>query len=105
MRYQSIKIDNFRCYKKKAELIFPENNKLFIIHAKNGAGKTSLLYAFRFCLYGRTKKQGKDQYVPIVELINDDNKQRSMGGQYWVKFEYEGEDYIVKEKLKIKYRS
>ena len=24
MRYQSIKIDNFRCYKKKAELIFPK---------------------------------------------------------------------------------
>ena len=103
MRYQSIKIDNFRCYKKKAELIFPENNKLFIIHAKNGAGKTSLLYAFRFCLYGRTKKQGKDQYVPIVELINDDNKAKGQWeANIELKFEYEGEDYIVKRKIKNK---
>ena len=103
MRYQSIKIDNFRCYKKKAELIFPENNKLFIIHAKNGAGKTSLLYAFRFCLYGRTKKQGKDQYVPIVELINDDNKAKGQWeANIELKFEYEGEDYIVKRKVKNK---
>jgi len=101
MRYLELKIDNFLCYKNKQTLTFPEENQLFIIHGKNGSGKSSLLHAFRFCMYGRTKIQGSDEYKPIASLINDANKTKgNWSSTIELKFSDEDINYKIKRKIK-----
>lgn len=53
MRFDSIDIENYRQY-KSLHITFPEKsgNDLHIIVASNGVGKTNLLNAINWCLYG-----------------------------------------------------
>ena len=53
MRINSVKMHNFRQY-KDLELSFPKKKDcdLHFILAENGIGKTTLLNAINWCLYG-----------------------------------------------------
>lgn len=53
MRFDSIDIENYRQY-KSLHITFPEKcgNDLHVIVASNGVGKTNLLNAINWCLYG-----------------------------------------------------
>ncbi len=105
MRYKSIKISNFLVYDKEQKIEFPEKGNLFLVHGLNGSGKSSILHAFRFGLYGRTKRQsGLREYVPIKELIN---KNKTSGKKRWealieIKFNHENTDYKLTRKIKNK---
>ena len=62
MRYQSIKIDNFRCYKKKAELIF-RNNKLFISMQKMVQERQAFFMLLGFaCMVEQKNKEKINMY-------------------------------------------
>lgn len=60
MIFESIKLQNFRQYKEPVAIDFsnPENSgkNITLIIADNGVGKTTLLQAFRYCLYGQNSK-------------------------------------------------
>lgn len=61
MRFQSISIKNYRQY-RGLELEFrPGAHDLQVIIADNGVGKTNLLNAFTWCLYGVEPHLGKSQ--------------------------------------------
>ena len=53
MRISSVEIINFRQY-KELKLDFPKNgtHDLHVICADNGVGKTNILNAISWCLYG-----------------------------------------------------
>lgn len=53
MRLISVKTENFRQY-KDLEVTFPRSGEfdIHIIEASNGVGKTNLLNAINWCLYG-----------------------------------------------------
>lgn len=54
MQLLNIKIRNFRQYKDvDLELAYGEGNKLTVILGENGYGKTTLIRAFVWCLYGK----------------------------------------------------
>ncbi len=63
MRFTKIEIDNFRPYKGKHGIDFeftnPDSN-IYVILGRNGTGKTSILNAIHWCLYGleSEKKEG-----------------------------------------------
>ena len=57
MKLNSIRIENFRQFYGKQSLEFARldsQNNVTLIHGFNGAGKTALLNAFIWCLFGKT---------------------------------------------------
>lgn len=70
MRFTSIEIKNFRQY-KSLELNFPKrtDHDLHIIIADNGIGKTNILNAITWCLYGEEPHLGNSsKSLPKVNL-------------------------------------
>lgn len=69
MRIESIEIQNFRQY-QHAELKFPRNPKagdIHIILGENGEGKTNILNAITWCLYGEETHLGdKNTALPLI---------------------------------------
>ena len=67
--FKKLTLENFGPYVGVQELIFPSNNGIIIIRAKNGRGKTTILNAMRFVLFGSIKKAGM-QTVDLAEYLN-----------------------------------
>jgi DNA sulfur modification protein DndD len=66
MRFTRIKIENFRQH-KSVELAFDEDRGMFVVvKGKMGAGKTNLLNAFTWCLYGEVD----DKKLANPEILN-----------------------------------
>ena len=70
MKFLRLEIENFRQYKDKITINFSTGNErnVNILQGKNGAGKTNLMNALTWCLYGKeenlTKYSGKR--LPIM---------------------------------------
>lgn len=66
MRFASVKMSNYRQY-KSLEFQFPKqgDNDIHAIIASNGVGKTNLLNAINWCLYG------KEPHADITETDVD----------------------------------
>ena len=71
MRITNIDIKNYRQY-QSLSLVFPESNDcdLHIIIAQNGVGKTNLLNAITWCLYGSEPHLGDDTESLGLPKIN-----------------------------------
>jgi len=71
MKIDFIKLENYRQYKdEKIEFPLLENQNLMVIQGVNGAGKTNLLNAITWCLYGKEKHlEGKYEGFPLVNKI------------------------------------
>ena len=56
MKLISISLNNFRQFYGPQEITISQksNQRITIIHGENGSGKTALLNAFKWVLYGRT---------------------------------------------------
>ncbi|WP_417690249.1 AAA family ATPase [Pseudidiomarina sp.] len=65
MKIESLKIENFRQFWKPITLTFStnEDKNVTVIHGANGAGKTSLLNAFKWCFYGETDFDTENEFI------------------------------------------
>lgn len=56
MKIRRLSLENFRQFFGSHDVDFSvdENQNVTVVHGENGAGKTSLLNAFKWCFYGRT---------------------------------------------------
>ena len=70
MRIESLFFNNFRQFKNaKVQLTKNIENDLHILIGKNGTGKTNILNAINWCLYGEEPHLSKDsQQLPILNL-------------------------------------
>jgi DNA sulfur modification protein DndD len=72
MLLKRIGIENFGPYLGKQEILLKgEEDELVLVHGENMAGKTSLLNAVRWCLYGKAKDRGGGT-MATADLVNTD---------------------------------
>jgi DNA sulfur modification protein DndD len=62
MRLEQLVVENFRQFKGRQEIIFADqrSRNVTIVHAENGFGKTTLLKALMWALYGQSGLNGAD---------------------------------------------
>lgn len=84
MRFKLLSIENYKSFQTKTDITFPMGmgrNAIFLIGGMNGAGKSSILEAITYCLYGcksdeifrsinRKEKAKQNTYVAF-ELVMD----------------------------------
>jgi DNA repair exonuclease SbcCD ATPase subunit len=88
---KTLTIKNFRSYPNK-ELVFNfDNDILTIINGKNGSGKTTILYAILFVIYGKINSKIKQE-----DVINDINEQNTL---VTLTFNKNGNEYMIKRGL------
>jgi len=72
MRIEKIALNNYRQFKKieiSLDLNKKQSNNLHVIIGTNGTGKTNILNAINWCLYGDEPHLSKDsQLLPIINL-------------------------------------
>ncbi|HPY90850.1 MAG TPA: AAA family ATPase, partial [Lentisphaeria bacterium] len=55
MKFRKLTIENYKSFQFATEIRFPvgeDGRSVFLIGGMNGAGKTSIMEAVNFCLYG-----------------------------------------------------
>lgn len=98
MRLISLEIKNFMPYKGSLKLEFPNDPKLnvMIVFGNNERGKTSLLNAIRWAIYGNAKGRHLKE-IPLHELLN---KEASFENDWTleanIKFEADGHNYDLR---------
>jgi len=106
MKIDFIKLENYRQYKdEKIEFPLLENQNLMVIQGVNGAGKTNLLNAITWCLYGKEKHlEEKYEGFPIVNKITlnelEPGKKCNVGVLIQMK-DQEGKKMIIGRSLKF----
>jgi DNA sulfur modification protein DndD len=94
MKIEKIMMKNFRQFYDLHELEFSTDNKknITIIHAENGVGKTTILNAVLWAMYGETTNrfEQKDSIINFTAV-----KEGAKGAFVEVYFEHEDEDYLV----------
>jgi DNA sulfur modification protein DndD len=80
MKFRKLTIENYKSFQFPTEIIFPmgeDGRSIFLIGGMNGAGKTSIMEAVTYCLYG-----GKTE-----EIFRNINRREKAKGNANVAFE------------------
>ncbi len=93
LKFKKLFLKNFGPYKGEQTIVFPSEDGVIIIYGENGRGKTSLLNAIRYALFGKViGRSSREQKLPLVG-----NWESATEGEYGFKviltFEYEGHEY------------
>jgi len=97
MKIKRLILRNFRQFFDECQIdfSFDDERKVTLIHAENGVGKTTILYAIHWCLY----KQGIE--TSEGEIIPHEAIRRNLSGfesSVTVRLEYDGKDYDVERR-------
>ncbi|MBX9941788.1 MAG: AAA family ATPase [Candidatus Obscuribacterales bacterium] len=93
LRITKVEISNFGPYKELETIEFPAQNGVTVVYGENMQGKTSLLNAIRYALYGKVLGRGS-KIQPFHKYSNEESAQE---GRYGFKvtlyFQCEGHNY------------
>ncbi|MFR3048358.1 MAG: AAA family ATPase [Enterococcus faecium] len=109
MKFKKIKFENYRCF-LDGEITFEEHDgkNINLIIGTNGAGKTELLFAFWWVLYGFNFKALKNKEATPYSLNSSIYKEIQSGAResatctVEVEIEEAGVTYIVERKAEFK---
>jgi len=100
MRLKRIELNNFRPYYGSVALDFPDEREgeLFLVHGLNGYGKTSLLLAMQWALYGEGGRR------ELYDHVNSRAREQSrLNMSVAIEFDHEGEGFrLIREALPIR---
>ncbi len=94
MKFIKLTIENYKSFQFATEILFPvsgDGRSIFLIGGMNGAGKTSIMEAINYCLYG----------AKVDEIFRNINRREKSKGNANVTFELviemdDGSELIVK---------
>jgi len=88
--FKKLEIQNFRIYGGKQEIIFStdKNKHVTLVHAENSTGKTTMLNAIKWCLYGKA-----DEFTDQKSLVNDRSGKTSCSVR--LNFSFDNVDYTA----------
>ncbi|MFB0563387.1 MAG: AAA family ATPase [Candidatus Lokiarchaeia archaeon] len=99
MNIQSVAIKNFRSYGEGEQAFDVSNYPMVVITGDNGSGKSSIIEAVLFCLFGDTSiTKGKGE-IKKSELLNDKTKSDAVVS---LTFELNGRIYKIERTLRRK---
>ncbi len=80
MKFRKLMIENYKSFQFPTEIVFPmseDGRSIFLIGGMNGAGKTSIMEAINYCLYG----------AKLDEIFRNINRREKAKGNAQVSFE------------------
>ncbi|MBU2547622.1 MAG: DNA sulfur modification protein DndD [Proteobacteria bacterium] len=80
MKFRKLTVENYKSFQFATEIRFPvgdDNRSIFLVGGMNGAGKTSIMEAINFCLYG----------AKADEIFRNINRREKTRGNANVSFE------------------
>ncbi|KKN14113.1 hypothetical protein LCGC14_0999420, partial [marine sediment metagenome] len=104
MRILRLKLKNFRQFYGECELEFlsDDTSRITVIHGENGSGKTSLLNAFKWVLYGKTDFDTGEQTILNELALSEIALGAVTELSLELEFEHEGSTYTVHRKQEFK---
>lgn len=107
MKLERLVIRNFRQFKGEQEIIFTDHREknVTLIHAENGFGKTTLLNAILWALYGHKGLtpdfEGKDQLIHNGMAHSYRNKPSELEAMVHLTFSHDGARYMLSRALNL----
>jgi DNA sulfur modification protein DndD len=98
MKIRRLSLENFRQFYGAHAIDFSIDDIqcVTVIHGENGAGKTSLLNAFKWCFYGRTDFDTGERNILNEHAIAIANSDERIPLLVEVGFEHDGHRYVAK---------
>jgi len=95
LRLSRLELDNFGPLKGRQTLVFPEDDGVTIIYGDNMRGKTILLNAIRYVLFGTVLGRGSRE-LPLRDLENwEARKEKEYGFEVALEFTFAGSNYFL----------
>ncbi|MHB8712501.1 MAG: AAA family ATPase [Trichloromonadaceae bacterium] len=112
MILERLVLENFRQFKGRQELVFSDlrERNVNVVHAENGFGKTTLLKALLWCLYGRDGLMGTDGKPDDFEkpdrIIHEGSSHRAkdpntLAAMVQIAFKHDNSRYILTRELTL----
>lgn len=98
LRFRKLEITNFGPYQNTQVIDFPSNDGVVIIWGENGFGKTSIMRAIRYALWGSIiDEHGREE--SIASYINQEAVERGENMSIVLHLEHDGDYYILTRSL------
>lgn len=103
MKLKKMVLHNFRQFFGKQEINLETSDKanVIVIHGENGAGKTTILEAFSWCLYGKMDLT-HSQNILNEKVFNDLPPSMSSDAKVVLLFEDRHKEYLVTRTVQVK---
>jgi DNA sulfur modification protein DndD len=103
LRFERITVEDFGPYKGRQQLQFPTGPGVVVLYGDNGRGKTSLLNAFRYALFGHVRREGDENValhsIPNYETVRETG---SHGFKVVLEFSFDGAQYELTRQTKAR---
>jgi len=95
LRLQQLEMENFGPFKGTQSIQFPQEDGVTIVYGENMRGKTSLLNAIRYALFGKVLTRGSRQ-AALHKIGNWESADEGIYGfKVVLSFTYKGHDYVL----------
>ncbi len=94
LRFTKLEINNFGPYQSTQVIDFPTDDGVVIIWGYNGVGKTTILKAIRFALWGKIINENNVE-DPISSYVNHEAVQRGENMKIVLHMNYDNQNYTL----------
>lgn len=102
LRFDKLILEDFGPYKGQQTINFPEGNGVIVIYGENMRGKTTLLNAIRYALFGTVLTR----HAQTLSLTNIENWEKALEGKHGFKvclsFTYSGANFELTRECKLR---